>query len=104
MALGGGGYEVVDVVPRAWTHLVGDRGARGRSARPTAVPAGLARARPGARSADPGPATMSDGREVDAELARPGRAGYDPDDPVDRAVMATREAVFPLHGLDPWFD
>ena len=30
--------------------------------------------------------------------------GYDPDDPVDRAIMATREAVFPLHGLDPWFD
>ena len=22
-------------------------------------------------------------------------------DPVDRAVMATRRAVFPLHGLDP---
>jgi acetoin utilization protein AcuC len=30
--------------------------------------------------------------------------GFDPDDPVDLAVMATREAVFPLHGLDVWFD
>jgi hypothetical protein len=30
--------------------------------------------------------------------------GYDPADPVDFAVMATREAVFPHHGLDIWFD
>src|SRR5690625_149780 len=30
--------------------------------------------------------------------------GYDPADEVDRAVMATRKAVFPLHGLDPYFD
>jgi len=27
--------------------------------------------------------------------------GYDPADPVDRAIMATRNAVFPLHGLMP---
>ena len=26
---------------------------------------------------------------------------YDPADDVDRAVMATRSAVFPLHGLHP---
>jgi acetoin utilization protein AcuC len=25
--------------------------------------------------------------------------GYDPGDPVDRAVLATRRAVFPAHGL-----
>ena len=30
--------------------------------------------------------------------------GYNPDNAVDRAVMATRQAVFPLHGLDVWFD
>jgi len=30
--------------------------------------------------------------------------GYDPEDPVDQAVMATRKAVFPAHGLDVWFD
>jgi len=28
-------------------------------------------------------------------------SGYDLGDPVDRAVMATRNAVFPLHGLMP---
>jgi acetoin utilization protein AcuC len=27
--------------------------------------------------------------------------GYDPDEPIDQAIMATREAVFPLHGLMP---
>ncbi len=27
--------------------------------------------------------------------------GYDPANPVDRAVLATRNAVFPEHGLDP---
>jgi acetoin utilization protein AcuC len=28
-------------------------------------------------------------------------SGYDPADPVDRMIMATRNAVFPLHGLMP---
>jgi acetoin utilization protein AcuC len=27
--------------------------------------------------------------------------GHDPADPVDQAIMATRKAVFPLHGLMP---
>jgi acetoin utilization protein AcuC len=27
--------------------------------------------------------------------------GYDPDDWLDRSVLATREAAFPLLGLDP---
>ena len=31
----------------------------------------------------------------------PFESGYDPADPVDRAIMATRNAVFPLHGLMP---
>jgi acetoin utilization protein AcuC len=28
-------------------------------------------------------------------------SGHDPGDPVDRAIMATRKAVFPHHGLMP---
>ena len=28
-------------------------------------------------------------------------SGHDPADPVDQAIMATRKAVFPLHGLMP---
>jgi acetoin utilization protein AcuC len=27
--------------------------------------------------------------------------GYNPGDPVDQAILATRKAVFPLHGLMP---
>ncbi len=47
------------------------------------------------------PSRMTDGRET---WYRSWAAGHDPEDAVDRAVMATRKAVFPLHGLDPWFD
>jgi acetoin utilization protein AcuC len=49
----------------------------------------------------PGPGRFTDGR--DAQYV-PWSRGHDPADAVDRAVMATRRAVFPLHGLDPWFD
>ncbi len=41
---------------------------------------------------------MTDGRTPEY---RPISEGYDPADPIDRAIMATRNAVFPYHGLDP---
>ena len=44
------------------------------------------------------PLTLTDGRHPEF---RDFSAGYDPADPIDRAIMATRNAVFPLHGLDP---
>jgi acetoin utilization protein AcuC len=28
-------------------------------------------------------------------------SGYDPSEPLDCAIMATRKAIFPLHGLMP---
>lgn len=96
---GGGGYSVHQVVPRSWTHL-------------TAIAAGdpipLRAAVPGAwrehvratYGVDT-PAWMSD----DAELWwRSWELGYDPSDSVDRAVMQTRKEIFPVYGLDPWFD
>jgi acetoin utilization protein AcuC len=99
VALGGGGYEVVDVVPRAWAHLVAI--AAHRPIPPTdAVPDGW-RLYVQERVGRPGPARFTDGREPDFT---PWSRGHDPADPVDRAIMATRRAVFPLHGLDPWFD
>jgi acetoin utilization protein AcuC len=98
VALGGGGYEVVDVVPRSWAHLVAvaahapvSPGVEVPSAWRDHVVRLLGR---------PGPAHMGDGR---APTFRSWEVGYDPDDAVDRAVMHTRSAVFPLHGLDPWF-
>jgi acetoin utilization protein AcuC len=41
---------------------------------------------------------MTDGASGDFT---PFEAGFDPADPVDRAIMATRNAVFPAHGLMP---
>jgi acetoin utilization protein AcuC len=99
VALGGGGYEVVDVVPRAWAHLVAI--ASHRPVDPASpVPEGW-RLYVRERVGRPGPARFTDGRDADFT---PWSKGHDPADPVDRAVMATRRAVFPLHGLDPWFD
>jgi acetoin utilization protein AcuC len=88
---------VVQVVPRAWAHLVGIA---------AHAPLDPATATPGpwqeyvhARMGRPAPARMTDGRSGEY---RSWATGYDPDDPVDRAVMATRREVFPAHGLDPW--
>jgi len=99
LATGGGGYEVVDVVPRAWAHLVAI--AAHRPIDPlTAVPEAW-REYVRSRCARVAPARMTDGGHTDFKSWA---TGADPADPVDRAVLATRKAVFPLHGLDPWFD
>jgi acetoin utilization protein AcuC len=103
VALGGGGYEVVDVVPRAWTHL-------------TAI-AAHAPIRTSVEVPDewrehverilgrPGPRRMGDLSGEDGPLWwRSWDMGYDPGSEVDRAIMASRQAVFPLHGLDVYFD
>ncbi len=99
LALGGGGYELVDVVPRAWAHLVG-----------VVAHAPVDPLTPVPRSwldhvtavlGQPGPRRMTDGEHAGFATWE---SGYDPADPVDQAVMATRKAVFPLLGLDPWFD
>ena len=41
---------------------------------------------------------MTDGRSV---AYQDWSGGFDPDTWLDRAVQATRDAVFPEHGLDP---
>jgi acetoin utilization protein AcuC len=97
VALGGGGYAVVDVVPRSWTHLVAI--AAGRAVEPEAViPEGW-RQEVFARTRQLAPARMTDGRwPVDWTGWE---AGYDPADRLDQAVLAARRAVFPLRGLLP---
>ncbi|MEU0563963.1 acetoin utilization protein AcuC [Nonomuraea sp. NPDC005983] len=93
---GGGGYELVQVVPRAWTHLVAE--VSGHPLDPdTATPESWRRF-VRERTGELPPLTMTDGRSPEFTGWS---AGYDPADPIDRAVMATRRAVFPLHGLDP---
>ncbi len=99
LALGGGGYAVVDVVPRAWTHLLAV--AEHHPLDPATRMPQEWRDQVVELYGRPGPATMSDG----ADLAwTPWSAGFDPADDVDRAVRATRAAAFPLLGLDPLHD
>lgn len=102
IAVGGGGYEWVDVVPRAWTHLVAE--ASGQPIEPTTqVPEAFSTFVQDTLGR-PGPAHMTDGRNP---WSKPFDSGFDPADPIDAAVLATRNAVFPAHGLvfdpDPWF-
>jgi acetoin utilization protein AcuC len=93
---GGGGYQLVQVVPRTWTHLLAE--AAGRPIDPAAPTPDSWRALASQVSAQAPPATMTEGGTGSfADFA----AGYDPADPVDHAIMATRNAVFPLHGLLP---
>ncbi|HRW18867.1 MAG TPA: acetoin utilization protein AcuC [Dermatophilaceae bacterium] len=102
VALGGGGYEVVHVVPRAWTHLTAIA-----SHRPILLGEPVPQAwrdyvhELTGRST---PERMGDLPEGEPIWWRSWDLGYDPSSDVDRAVMATRQAVFPLHGLDVWFD
>lgn len=94
LALGGGGYAVVDVVPRSWTHLVAIAGHRPVDPE-SAVPASW-RDEVYARTRQLAPARMTDGREA---VWRDWEGGYDPADRIDQAVLATRRAVFPLRGM-----
>jgi acetoin utilization protein AcuC len=93
---GGGGYELVHVVPRAWTHLLAE--AAGRPISPDTPTPDAWRAFVRTRTGQRAPERMTDGADTEV---RTWESGYDPADPVDRAVQATRQAVFPEHGLDP---
>lgn len=96
VATGGGGYAVMDVVPRAWAHLLSI--VAGHPIDPqTATPAQW-RERIEHLRGMPGPQRMTDGR---ATGYRAWEQGYDPASWLDRSIHATRQACFPLNGLDP---
>jgi acetoin utilization protein AcuC len=93
LAVGGGGYGLFRVVPRSWTHLIAT--VLDRDVEPDrALPAGWV-AHTASLTGQQLPISMTDG----------GETGYVPwtegADRVDTAVLETRRAVFPLHGLDP---
>ena len=94
VALGGGGYEPVQVVPRAWTHLIAEvagthvEGATPNDWRALATELGH----------EPGPTSLTDGVSADWT---PWEGGPGDGSPLDRAVLATRDEVFPHLGLDP---
>ena len=99
VATGGGGYELVDVVPRAWSHLIAE--AAGAPVPPESDVPPDWRAHVEKRLGVTAPRRMTDGAQP---RWRDWSAGYDPADAVDRAVLATQQAVFPLHGLGGLLD
>lgn len=100
LALGGGGYAVALVVPRVWAHLVATA-AHVELGVDVEVPASW-RAHVTETLGLEAPVLMGDG--TPAAEPRPWSAGYDPADDVDRAVLATRRAVFHWYDLDPLYD
>ena len=93
---GGGGYQLVQVVPRTWTHLLAE--ASGQPIDPAAATPALWREYVDWVATEQAPELMTEGGTGDFPSFDD---GYDPADPVDQAIMATRNAVFPLHGLMP---
>jgi acetoin utilization protein AcuC len=93
---GGGGYSLVDVVPRTWTHLLAE--AAGSPIDPQAPTPADWREYVRRRTGRSAPELMTEGQPAQYS---PFESGYDPADPIDRMIMATRNAVFPLHGLMP---
>lgn len=102
IAVGGGGYEWVDVVPRAWTHLIAE--AAGTPIDPRAETPEAFQSYVKSALQRQAPLRMTDGSNP---WPKPFDQGFDPTNSVDAAVLATRSAVFPHLGLvadpDPWF-
>jgi acetoin utilization protein AcuC len=105
VATGGGGYALIEAVPRAWTHLLA--AATGPALEPaTLTPLAwrdLAR-----RRLDESPTVrlIPGGPGIPVRLTDEVNPAYTPwqpgdGDAVDRAILATRREVFPLLGLDP---
>jgi acetoin utilization protein AcuC len=95
LALGGGGYGVLRCVPRTWTHLIAEVSGRRldpsieipyswkQNLRERGVTAKL-------------PELMGEGRQPQPQQWLPGGESW-----LDRSIWATRDASFPLLGLDP---
>ena len=94
IATGGGGYALVQVVPRTGTHLLAV--AAGAPIDPDMSTPAQWRELARSLTGETAPRTMTDGA---APSYVPFASGIDPGDPVDRAIMRTRTAVFPSHGL-----
>jgi acetoin utilization protein AcuC len=94
VALGGGGYAIVDVVPRAWSHLLGLLA--GRPVDPATPTPQEWREHIQRLLGRVAPRRMTDGREPDY---RDWEEGFDPDSWLDRSIQETRKEVFPFHGI-----
>jgi acetoin utilization protein AcuC len=100
VATGGGGYELVRVVPRSWTHLLAE--AAGAPIEPEQDTPADWRELVYERTEMHAPLRMTDGRmPVFVSYDVEGPVNESRADPVDAAIRATREHVFPHHGLRP---
>lgn len=113
LSVGGGGYGVVNVVPRSWTHLIAAALDRDVDPETRIGDDWLAGAQDLSASIHPDyrrppEATMGDGG-ITTHVPWDGDGSAEPPEGVseaaqrqtDKAIIATRRAVFPLHGLDP---
>jgi acetoin utilization protein AcuC len=95
LAMGGGGYQLLRVVPRSWTHLIAtilDRDVDPATLLPHEWVNDVLRRAPSAQL----PRTMGEGMDTtfvpwDGTMQ----------ESVDSVIRDARGAVFPLHGLDP---
>lgn len=105
IAVGGGGYELVRVVPRSWTHLIAT--VLGTPVAPeTPIPEGWASLAERYTVPARVPETMSDGGDVRYTPWEPtgGDRGVEVDRTLarlDQSILDTRRSVYPLLGLDP---
>ncbi|MGX7678088.1 acetoin utilization protein AcuC [Jatrophihabitans sp. DSM 45814] len=95
LALGGGGYGVLRCVPRTWTHLIAEVSGQRLDPRleiPYDWIDDLRRRGVTAKL----PELMGEGRDPRPQQWLPGGESW-----LDRSIWATRDASFPLLGLDP---
>ncbi|MGV9482214.1 acetoin utilization protein AcuC [Gordonia aichiensis] len=113
IAVGGGGYGVVNVVPRSWSHLLGvvldrDVDVSTQINESWCATAEEIATQVHSEYSQAPVRVMGDGGDVDF-VEWDGDTGQEPPPGIDesaqrqtdRAIMATRRAVYPLHGLDP---
>ncbi len=94
VAVGGGGYAAVEVVPRTWTHLVAE--AIGHPIDPESELPVAYRDHVREVTGEMSPRRMTDGSNP---WIKPMELGFDPRDPIDAVILATRTAVFPMRGM-----
>ena len=102
VAVGGGGYDIADAVPRSWVNLLAVVSGSDL-AKDVAIPSEY-REYVQELLGVPSGESLSDGMKP---WAKPIDQGFNNRDPVDAAIMLTRSTVFPHFGLDPevssWF-
>jgi acetoin utilization protein AcuC len=86
----------MQVVPRTWSHLIATMTGEPLDPATLTPPSWRALARQRFPGQEP-PARMTDDVDAAFEPWQPGVG----QDPLDRAILATRQAVFPYYGLDP---